>query len=96
MASPSPSNTDVENVPPSKEEMVKDGADPYLVHWEENEQANPKNWSTVYKCFITFQLGMVALAASLGSSIISPAEAAIGKYTGVGREVSVLCVSLYM
>lgn len=76
--------------------MVKDGADPYLVHWEENEQANPKNWSTLYKCFITFQLGMVALAASLGSSIISPAEAAIGKYTGVGREVSVLCVSLYM
>ncbi|PQE04998.1 bicyclomycin resistance protein [Rutstroemia sp. NJR-2017a BBW] len=57
---------------------------------------NPKNWSTLYKSFITFLLGMLALSASLGSSIISPAEQTIAAYVGVGREVSVLSVSLYI
>lgn len=39
---------------------------------------------------------MLALAASLGSSIISPAEAAIAKYTNISSEVSVLSISLYI
>jgi multidrug resistance protein len=39
---------------------------------------------------------MLALAASLGSSIIAPAEEAIAAYTGVSVEVSVLSISLYV
>jgi len=70
--------------------------DPFLVKWDEGEQANPQNWSTKYKAWITFQLGMLALAASLGSSIISPAEETIAAYTGVSTEAAVLCVSLYI
>ncbi|KAF2084204.1 MFS general substrate transporter [Saccharata proteae CBS 121410] len=61
-----------------------------------DDPENPQNWSWAYKCWITFQLGMLALAASLGSSIISPAEANIAAYTGVSREVSVLSISLYI
>lgn len=70
--------------------------DAYLVGWEENDKANPRNWSNVYKAWITFQLGMLALAASLGSSIVSPAEDAIAKYTHVSHEVTVLIISLYI
>jgi len=95
-SSPTPSN-DEENVPPSKDEIErKNTKDPNLVDWEENDKANPRNWTTGYKSWITFQLGMLALAASLGSSIIAPAEPAISIYVGVSREVTVLAISLYM
>lgn len=39
---------------------------------------------------------MLALAASLGSSIISPAEEEIAEYTGISSEVAVLVISLYI
>ena len=67
-----------------------------MVDWESNDKANPLNWSTPYKSWITFQLGMLALAASLGSSIISPAEDAIMAYTHISSEVAVLPVSFYI
>jgi len=54
------------------------------------------NWSSTYKAFITFILGMLALAASLGSSIISPAERQIAQYTGISGEAAVLVISLYI
>lgn len=67
-----------------------------LVDWTESDPDNPRNWSNGYKSWLTFQLGMLALAASLGSSIIAPAEDAISIYTGVSREVTVLCISFYI
>lgn len=70
--------------------------DPNIVNWEPNDKANPKNFTTGYKIFITFQLGMLAFCASLGSSIISPASQTIADYLGVGVEVTVLNVSLYV
>ncbi|KAL1296592.1 hypothetical protein AAFC00_000087 [Neodothiora populina] len=70
--------------------------DEFLVDWDAGEKANPRNWSLAYRSFITFQLGMLALAASLGSSIISPAENAIAQYTGISAEVVVLVISLYI
>ncbi|KZP26647.1 MFS general substrate transporter [Athelia psychrophila] len=71
-------------------------ADPNLVVWDDDDEGNPRNWSTGYKSWITFQLGMLALAASLGSSIISPAEEDIAAYLGVSSEVTVLVISLYI
>ncbi|KAK4900200.1 hypothetical protein LTR27_002424 [Elasticomyces elasticus] len=68
----------------------------FLVKWDDGEKANPRNWGNGYKAFITWQLGMLALSASLGSSIIAPAEEAISEYTGVSQELTVLCVSLYV
>jgi predicted MFS family arabinose efflux permease len=70
--------------------------DPFLVRWEENDPDDPFNWSNGRKSWITFQLGMLALAASLASSIISPAQGAIVAYTGVSEEVAVLDISLYI
>jgi hypothetical protein len=52
--------------------------------------------STAYRAWITFQLRMLAMAVSLGSSIIAPAESTLENHFGVGHEVAVLCISLYM
>lgn len=71
--------------------------DPNLIDWDgDADPANPRNWGKGYKSWITFQLGMLALAASLGSSIIAPGENAIAQYVGVSKEVTVLSISLYM
>ena len=68
----------------------------YLVDWASNEPQNPHNWSTPYRAFLTFQLGMLALAASSASAIIAPANSTIAKYLGVGQEVVTLNISLYV
>ncbi|KAK5112252.1 hypothetical protein LTR62_004413 [Meristemomyces frigidus] len=68
----------------------------FKVKFDGDDKTNPRNWSTMYKAFITWQLGMLALAASLGSSIIAPAEPTIATYTGVSQETMVLAVSLYV
>lgn len=89
---------DEENPPciTSEKKQEKNEKDTYLVRWEPNDTSNPRNWSTSYKSWITFQLGMLALSASLGSSITSPAEDAIMKYTHTSSEVAVLPISLYI
>ena len=81
---------------PEPEDGTQSSEDPNLVKWDADDPENPRNWSVTYKCWITFQLGMLALAASLGSSITSPAGDAIAAYLGVSSEVSVLSVSLYV
>lgn len=68
----------------------------YLVKWDQNDVLNPQNWTPRYKWWVTFQLGMLALAGSLGSSITTPADDTIAKYIGVSSEVAVLNVSLYL
>lgn len=79
-----------------EEEKETEEKKPYLVHWEPDDPANPLNWSTTYKSWLTFQLSMLALAASLGSSLISPAKLVIMDYTHISDEVAVLPVSFYL
>ncbi|KAF4632517.1 hypothetical protein G7Y89_g5602 [Cudoniella acicularis] len=94
--SPTP-KTDEESGTPAKPEDRGNRRDPNLVDWDgDDDRENPRNWSTGYKSWITFQLGMLALAASLGSSIIAPAEVTVAGYVGVSSEVAVLCISLYI
>lgn len=70
--------------------------DPNIVKWEPHDRENPQNWSNTYKGIVTAQLGLLALVASLGSSITSAAENRIASATNLGYEVSVLSVSLYI
>lgn len=67
-----------------------------LVQFEQDDPSNPRNWSKSYKWILSIQLGMMAFASSLGSSIISPAQDSIEAFTGVSHEVAVLTVSLYI
>ncbi|KIV96947.1 hypothetical protein, variant 1 [Exophiala mesophila] len=68
-----------------------------IVEWESNtDPENPQNWSTGFKSWITCQLGLLAFAASLASSIISPASTTIADYVNVSQDAIVLNVSLYI
>lgn len=96
-----PQHHDEENLPPvsaedAEVEKEQREGDPFLVKFDPDDKANPKNWTVNFRSWCTFQLGMLALSASLGSSIISPAEAQIVAYTGISDEVSVLAISLYI
>lgn len=96
-STPTPPNDEEIALPLEQEKKELDGKDPNLVGWDgEGDPENPRNWSMGYKNWITFQLSMLALAASMGSSIIAPGENAIAQYVGVSREVTVLAISLYM
>jgi hypothetical protein len=77
-----------------KEQIELDPA--FVVTWDRDDPLDPQNWAVRYKWWVTFQLGMLALAGSLGSSIMTPADSIIAKYVGVSSEVSVLDVSLYL
>jgi len=80
--------------PPSSQHDTEH--DPNIVAWDKDDKHNPFNWPSWIKVWITFQLGMLAMAGSLASSIISPANEIIADYIGVSKEVGVLSVSLYM
>lgn len=68
----------------------------FLVKFDDNDAMNPRNFSTIHKAMITLQLGFMALAGSVGSSIIAPAEPVISTYLGVSQETTVLVVALYV
>jgi hypothetical protein len=86
--------------PPDEENRSREkgegAATSNIVEWKRGDVGNPWNWSLGFKIWIAFQLGMLALCRSLGSSIIAPAEEVIAKYVGVSSEVTVLVTSLYM
>lgn len=94
---PSPLNDEENAVPSSDEDEKGSETGSYEVDWDgPDDKANPRNWSNLYKAWQTFILGMLALAASLGSSIIAPAETEVARYVGVSTETSVLTISLYV
>jgi len=77
-------------------EQISESKELQLVDWDVDDPGNPRNWSRGFKYCITLQLGMLAFAASIGSSITAPATASIAAYVNVSYEVAVLSVSLYM
>ena len=71
----------------------------YMVDWEpdaSHDPLSPYSWSIKYRAWVTAQLALMALAASLASAITAPASPAIARYLGVTEEIVVLNVSLYV
>ena len=71
----------------------------YMVDWEpdaSHDPLSPYSWSIKYRAWVTAQLALMALAASLASAITAPASPVIAKYLGVTEEIVVLNVSLYV
>ena len=91
-------HVDKDTLPQAPEDVEEkpQSSDPFLVKWEPQDPKNPRNWPTPYKAWITFQLSMLALTASLGSSIVAPAQPVIAEYLGVSEETTILVVSLYV
>jgi hypothetical protein len=80
----------------SSEDIDKKEEKREVLEWDKDDVKNPRNWSRCRKYWITLQLGMLAFAASVGSSITAPATNSIAQYAKVSHEVSVLSISLYM
>ena len=80
----------------SSGEQSREIKESHLAAWDVEDAGNPKNWSRLSKYWITLQLGMLAFAASVGSSITAPATNSIATYANISHEVSVLSISLYM
>lgn len=55
--------------------------DALKVKFEDDDPQNPKNYSSSHKAFLVIQMAMLAMAGSLGSSIISPAATSIAEFT---------------
>ena len=70
--------------------------DAYLVAWTHDDKDDPHNWSTPYRSWLTFLLGMLALSASSASAIVAPANPTIARYLGVSQELVTLNISLYV
>ncbi|KAJ5974589.1 major facilitator superfamily domain-containing protein [Penicillium waksmanii] len=70
--------------------------DAVKVKFEDDDPKNPKNYSSSHKAFLVVQMAMLALAGSLGSSIISPAATSIAEYTHTTSEVTPLTVALFV
>ena len=71
----------------------------YRVDWEpdaSHDPLSPYSWSIKYRAWVTAQLALMAIAASLASAITAPASPVIAKYLGVTEEIVVLNVSLYV
>ena len=74
------SNTQQAQIPPQsspQKPFAEKSTTRIKVEWPANDPANPYNWATSYKCFVTVQLGLLGLAPSFGSSVMAPANEVI-------------------
>ncbi|KAJ5818466.1 major facilitator superfamily domain-containing protein [Penicillium riverlandense] len=81
---------------PTDKESKDVTVDPFEVKFEKDDPDNPKNFGSGYKVWLVFQMSLLAMVGALGSSIISPGEAAIAEYTNVRKDVTALTVALFV
>lgn len=69
----------------------------YVVEFDgPNDPLHAQNWPLGKKLRIASTLGFVTLTAAFGSSIFSAAIGSVSREFGVGREVGILGISLYV
>lgn len=61
-----------------------------------DDPANPKNWSYTRKVLITMLFGTTTMCSTFASSVFSSASPYISEQFGVGRQVTVLGISLFI
>lgn len=88
---------DEQDVPIPNEYPGRGTADnPYLVDWQPGERANPYNWPTNYRWFVTAVVAMSTLCISFASSAYSSAVGEIALKFNVSRELAVTGLSFYV
>jgi hypothetical protein len=70
---------------------------PYLVDWLPDEPANPYNWRSSYKWFVTAIVAIATLCIAFSSSSYSPAvQQIIRAFPGTNLEMGIAGLSLYV
>lgn len=68
----------------------------FLVRFEKTDPDDPKNFNPYLKAWLTFVMGLLAFSGSVGTSIVTPAEAIVARYFEVDLEVTVLMMALFL
>ncbi|KAJ5651428.1 major facilitator superfamily domain-containing protein [Penicillium longicatenatum] len=87
---------DLESQSQPTDETKFENVEAFKVGFESDDVTNPKNFSTLYKIWLVFQMSMLAMTGALGSSIISPGSTQIAEYTDTSVEVTSLTVALFV
>lgn len=76
-------------------QKTKDGVT--LVDWyTTDDPANPQNWSSMKKAFVTFQIFVYTFAVYAGSAIYTSSEPGVMQKFGVGQSKASLGLSMYV
>ena len=68
-----------------------------LVDWyTTDDPANPQNWNSWYKAFVTLQIFLYTFGVYAASAIYAPAEGDVMKKFGVGQSKASLGLSMYV
>jgi len=75
----------------------EEGQLPYtLVNWKENDPANPRNWSTAKKFFVTFQICLLTASVYIGAAIYTAGILSVMEDFHVGEVAAVLGLTLFV
>lgn len=77
-------------------EAAEKGSDYELVDWTENDAANPRNWSTPKKVFVTFEICLLTTSVYIGSAIYTAGIRNVMADFGVSQVVAVLGLTLFV
>ncbi|KAK5768491.1 GTPase-activating protein [Elasticomyces elasticus] len=89
----------VEQPPPATQldrDDLEKAKDEFLVEWKPNDPANPLNWSTTKKFFVTFQICLLTVSIYTGSSIYTPAIPNVAESFGVSTVAATLGLTLFV
>ncbi|KAK9465930.1 major facilitator superfamily domain-containing protein [Lipomyces arxii] len=67
-----------------------------LVTFTPNDPGNPKNWSKLYKWYITMTVAALCFAVAFGSAVVTGDLEAVAEYFDVSLEVAILTVTLFV
>lgn len=82
--------------PTHTNEATEKGSDVELVDWLENDPANPRNWSTPKKFFVTFEICLLTTSVYIGSAIYTAGVQGVMADFGVSQVVAVLGLTLFV
>ena len=68
----------------------------YIDWMGEHDPENPKNWSFLYKCFVTFLVCLMTVFVYLGSSIVVPGIPELSQKYHISEPVAALSISLFV
>ncbi|KLO07586.1 MFS general substrate transporter [Schizopora paradoxa] len=69
---------------------------PYLVEFGPDDKENPKNWSRIYRWYLTMLGGLLVLNATFASSAPSGVAGNLMEYFTFSEEVATLTISLFV
>ncbi|KAI9692813.1 MAG: hypothetical protein M1822_004807 [Bathelium mastoideum] len=85
-----------EGSPDSDIEKGKEGKDYELIDWLPNDPANPRNWTTGKKFFVTFEVCLLTTSVYIGSAIYTAGLQGVTQRFHVSETVALLGLTLFV